>query len=118
MFENVYYTICKEEYLNSNEYEDIQPIEEVISSTAYAKNKIIDEDYSYLTVKQLNLICDYYGISTYIRIAKCKKEDIVNTLVLYEKEDANYAIVAKRKQMWKYLEELKKDAFMKKFIIK
>ena len=56
MFENVYYTICKEEYLNSNEYEDIQPIEEVISSTAYAKNKIIDEDYSYLTVKQLNLI--------------------------------------------------------------
>jgi hypothetical protein len=69
-------------------------------------------------LKQLNLICDYYGITAYLRITKCNKEDIVNTLVLYENAYENYEIVAKRKRMWKYLAELKNDKFMKKFIIK
>ena len=134
MCENLYYTITEEEedylYGNGNDTgndNDEEPL--LSSSSSNTTNKIIkyEEDihiqielinYSYLTLKQLNLICDYYGISSYIRIAKCKKEDIVNLLVLYESTDENFQIVEKRKRMWKYLDELKNDAFMKKFIIK
>ena len=117
--ENLYYTISEKEYecLLHSMHE------------THAKNKIIEEEdqdlnierellnYSSLTLKQLNLICDYYGITHYIRITKCKKEDIVNMLVLYESTDENREIVIKRKKMWKYLAELKNDKFMKKFII-
>ena len=123
MCENLYYTIT--DYAITEQDEFIIP--EVVS---YAKNKIIEDqeledheleekitNYSYLTLKQLNLICDYYGITSYIRITKCNKEDIINTLVLYENTYENYEIVVKRKRMWKYLAELKKDKFMKKFII-
>ena len=133
MCDNLYYTITEEEAASHHEC--------MLHAmhTTRAKNKIIrerereeeeesDEDdepnierqlanYSYLTLKQLNLICDYYGITHYIRITKCNKEDIVNMLVLYESTDENCEIVIKRKKMWKYLAELKKDKFMKKFII-
>jgi len=131
MCENLYYTITEEEAASHHEC--------MLHAmhTTRAKNKIIrgreeeeddEEDnepnierelanYSYLTLKQLNLICDYYGITHYIRITKCNKEDIVNMLVLYESTDENCEIVIKRKKMWKYLAELKKDKFMKKFII-
>ena len=122
----IYYTLDGEEYSSINE-DVVLNAEHVILSTAHAKNKIIDHreqrmeieliNYSYLTLKQLNMICDYYGIASYIRTAKCKKEDIVNMLVQYENTEQNYDIVVKRKRMWKYLEELKNDAYMKKFII-
>ena len=138
MCDNLYYTITEEEAASHHEC--------MLHAmhTTRAKNKIIrkrereeeeeeeeeesDEDdehnierqlanYSYLTLKQLHMICDYYGISPYIRITKSRKEDIVNMLVLYESTDENCEIVIKRKKMWKYLAELKKDKFMKKFII-
>lgn len=118
MCENLYYTITDYTTIDQDEF-DITDI------VADAKNKIIEDEeleekltnYSYMTLKQLNLICDYYGITSYIRITKCNKEDIINTLVFYENAEENYEIVVKRKRMWKYLAELKKDKFMKKFII-
>jgi hypothetical protein len=123
MCENLYYTITDYTIIDQDAF-DITDI------VADAKNKIIEDEeledheleekltnYSYMTLKQLNLICDYYGITSYIRITKCNKEDIINTLVFYENAYENYEIVVKRKRMWKYLAELKKDKFMKKFII-
>jgi hypothetical protein len=117
MCENLYYTITDYTITEQDEF--------MITVVAIdAKNKIIGHqeleeelNYSHLTLKQLHLICDYYGIASYIRIAKCNKEDIVNMLFLYENADENYEIVLKRKRMWKYLAELKNDKFMKKFII-
>jgi hypothetical protein len=118
MCENLYYTITD---CNSSEQDEFILTDSV--NVSNAKNKIIgcqelEENFPQLTLKQLNLICDYYGITAYLRITKCNKEDIVNTLVLYENAYENYEIVAKRKRMWKYLAELKNDKFMKKFIIK
>ena len=130
IYEKLYYTITEEVADDAIQHE-------YLLNTMHAtrtKNKIIGEEeeeyqyqdinierdltnYSSLTLKQLNLICDYYGITHYIRITKCKKEDIVNMLVLYESTDENREIVIKRKKMWKYLAELKNDKFMKKFII-
>ena len=128
MCENLYYTIDEHD---DNVVEEVMNHDFILNAgyTTRSKNKIIEHqeleedieikliNYSYLTLKQLYLICDYYGITAYIRIAKCNKEDIVNMLVLYENTDENYEIVVKRKKMWKYLAELKNDKFMKKFII-
>ena len=116
MCENLYYTIT--DYTINEQYEQDEFI-----ITGDVKNKIIghrelEENIPHLTLKQLNLICDYYGITSYLRITKCNKGDIVNMLVLYENAYENYEIVVKRKRMWKYLAELKNDKFMKKFIIK
>jgi hypothetical protein len=115
MCENLYYTITEEEQEQEEEYI-------ITDNVSHAKNKIIgdlelEENLPQLTLKQLNLICDYYGITSYLRITKCNKKDIVNILVLYENADENYEIVVKRKRMWKCLAELKNDKFMKKFII-
>ena len=69
------------------------------------------------TVKELITICDYYGISKEIKINKCKKEEIILFLVQFEEEESNIEIVNKRKLMWYYINELKKNTFMKKFIL-
>ena len=74
------------------------------------------------TVKQLLLICQYYGIEYYgtskdIRINKCNKSDVLNTLIIYENNIENQERVNKRKQLWHYINELKNDKFMKKYIL-
>ena len=69
------------------------------------------------TVKQLMQICEYYGISKNMKSAKANKEDIINNIVLFENNPDNYSIVIKRKLMWYYIEELKSDKFMKKFVL-
>jgi hypothetical protein len=69
------------------------------------------------TIKDLIKICDYYGISKDIRTNKLKKEDIIYFLLDFEGNILNREIVCKRKQMWYFIDELKNDKFMKKFII-
>ena len=78
--------------------------------------KLIHYDINY-TVKQLLLICDYYGIAKDLRITKCNKTDILNTLIIYENNIENLEIVNKRKKMWHYITELKNDKFMKKYVL-
>jgi hypothetical protein len=87
------------------------------------KNEIIDEYAEHVnykinyTVKQLLVICDYYNISKNIKLIKANKDDIITNLISFENNSDNYNIVNKRKQLWYYMEELKNDKFMKKFII-
>jgi hypothetical protein len=69
------------------------------------------------TVKQLLHICDYYGISRELKAKKCTKEVIIQFLVDFESKAVNAEIVCKRHNMWFYMNELKKDKFMKKYII-
>ena len=68
-------------------------------------------------VKQLLLICEYYGISKDIRVNKLKKQDIIEQIILFEKNMENIEITIKRKEMWYYMSELKNDKMMKKFVI-
>ena len=65
------------------------------------------------TKKQLEFICDYYGISK----RKKKKQDLVEEIVVFEKEPSNYDIVQRRKTMWFYIEEISNDSFLSKFLI-
>ena len=69
------------------------------------------------TIKQLLLICEYYGIAKDLKINKCNKSDILNTLIIYENNVENAEKVNKRKTLWYYMSELKNDKFMKKFVL-
>jgi hypothetical protein len=52
-----------------------------------------------------------------MKSAKANKDEIINNIVLFENNSENYSIVIKRKLMWHYIEELKSDKFMKKFVL-
>jgi len=69
------------------------------------------------TIKDLLLICDYYGCSKGLKSKKRTKEDIVNFLVAFETNPSNNDIVCKRKNVWFYIGELKNDKFMKKYVL-
>jgi len=73
-----------------------------------------NEEYS---VKELLKICNYYGIDKNIRTSKCKKQDIISTIVYFEGLLENYLIVQQRNLMWAYMTELNNDSKMKKYII-
>ena len=68
-------------------------------------------------VKQLMLICEYYDILKDVRTNKLKKQDIIEQILLFEKNMENIEITMKRKELWYYINELKNDKMMKKFVI-
>jgi hypothetical protein len=69
------------------------------------------------TVKELLLICEYYGFAKDVKTNKFNKEQIINFLVSFETDQNNSDIVCRRQNMWFYINELKSDKFMKKYII-
>jgi len=79
----------------------------------YASITDYDENY---TTKQLLQICEYYGLIKEIRNAKGKRLDVIGALVMFESNSENGAKVYRRKQLWHYMNELKSDKFMKKFV--
>jgi hypothetical protein len=69
------------------------------------------------TVKELLLICEYYGFAKDVKTNKFNKEQIIDFLVSFETDPNNSDIVFKRQNMWFYINELKNDKFMKKFVL-
>ncbi len=69
------------------------------------------------TVKELLLICEYYGFAKELKNTKCNKNQIISFLVIFEADPNNEEIVFKRQNMWFYINELKSDKFMKKYIL-
>jgi len=86
-----------------------------INKNTYGNDELFyEQEY---TVKDLLKICSYYGLDKDIRISKCKKQDIISTLVYFERLTENYEIVQKRNRMWAYITELLNDSKMKKIVI-
>lgn len=69
------------------------------------------------TVKELLKICSYYDLDKHVKISKCKKQDIISTIVYFESLPENVEIVEKRNRMWALIAELLNDSKMKKFVI-
>uniref|UniRef100_A0A6C0BXB2 Uncharacterized protein n=1 Tax=viral metagenome TaxID=1070528 RepID=A0A6C0BXB2_9ZZZZ len=69
------------------------------------------------TVKQLLLICEFYGLLKDVKTSKMKKQDIIEQILMFENNNDNYELVIRRKELWYYINELKEDKMMKKFII-
>jgi hypothetical protein len=100
---------------------------EVFDAENLMKNEFISEDLvdnsiyvlNYqlnFNVKQLIQICDYYGLAKTMRQQKCNKDEIIMMLVDFEASEENSEIVTKRQLLWYYVNELKNDSFMKKYI--
>jgi len=69
------------------------------------------------TLKELLIICEYYGFAKELKNNKYNKEQIVDYLVSFESDINNSDIVFKRQNMWFYIDQLKNDKFMKKFVL-
>jgi hypothetical protein len=69
------------------------------------------------TLKDLYLICEYYGFLKDVKSNKCNKEVVIQILVDFESNPANFSIVSKRQNLWFYINELKNDKFMKKYVL-
>ena len=65
------------------------------------------------TKKQLDRIADYYQIPK----RKKKKAELVEEIVIFENDLSNYEITERRKLLWHYMEEIKNDNYLSKFII-
>jgi hypothetical protein len=69
------------------------------------------------TVKELMKICNYYGIDKNLKACKCKKQDIIESILYFESCKENNELVNRRHNMWAYLRELLNDSKMKKYLI-
>jgi hypothetical protein len=69
------------------------------------------------TVKDLCKICEFYGILKQIKKAKCKKQEMIATILYFEQDIANKDIVNKRHQLWSYITELMNDKRTEKYVI-
>jgi hypothetical protein len=87
-----------------------QSKEEILSDEYASSELYYNENF---TKKQLVLIANYYEIN----VRKKKKRELIETIVVFEKEYSNYDIVNKRKTLWFYLEEINNDSFLGKFLI-
>ena len=87
-----------------------------IKKNMYGGNNEVyyNEEYK---IKDLMKICQYYGIAKTIKSSKCKKSDIVSTIVYFENSSENYDVVEQRHKMWAYMSELLEDPKMKSFLL-
>ena len=69
------------------------------------------------TVKELLLMCEYYGIAKELKNNKCCKDVIIHFLVDFESNPLNNTIVLRRQEMWRCINILKNDKFMKKYVL-
>jgi hypothetical protein len=128
--ENIFFLLEEKNNLPSNEV-DIQKMMEEFNleldnsdlDSFILENDITKQEeletlyYEQYTIKDLLKICSYYNIDKNIRTSKCKKQDIISTIIYFESLPENFDIVEKRNKMWLYITELLNDPKMKKFII-
>ena len=65
------------------------------------------------TLKQLYRIAEYYDISK----RKKKKTALIEEIVIFENQPENCEIVNRRATLWSYVEEIKQDKYLSKFLI-
>jgi len=97
---------CEKKYNDEKEYINEMDI----------YNNIIWEEQDYMdnyTKKELDRIADYYNISK----RKKKKLELVEEIVHFENDFLNEEIVNHRKLLWFYVEQIKCDNYLSKFLI-
>jgi hypothetical protein len=83
----------------------------------FIRTSISSKSFKECNINELLKICDYYGLIKYVKMAKYKKNDIIQSILLFESDEHNNEIVQRRYTMWHYMSELTKDSCMKKYII-
>jgi len=67
--------------------------------------------------KELEHIADYYEIPKRIKRRTKLKQQLIEDIVLFEKDPVNIEKVYQRKKLWKYVEEIRKDKYLRQFLI-
>jgi len=106
----------KQNFVSLNAVDTFSDLSYFIKRNFYAGNEELyyEEEYK---VKDLLKICQYYGIAKNVKASKCKKQDIISTIIYYESTSENYEIVEKRHKMWAYMTELLEDPKMKNYLL-
>jgi len=123
--ENIYFSIEDkegEELYNVNEEinkEFINDTKRERGNSLFDQNFMLSNDSQYFknTIKELLIICDYYGITKDYKLNKKTKTQIINIINDFEIDLSNREIVFKRKNLWFFMNELKGDKFMRKYIL-
>jgi len=118
--DNIFFSIIEEDSGNTTDL-DLNEITNLINYIDTDKNEVsiyltVNYKEKY-TVKELLLICEYYGFAKDLKNNKCNKDEIIEILVIFETNKNNVDIVSKRQNMWNYMNELKNDKFMKKYVV-
>jgi len=88
--------MMQEFQLNDNQFvslnDSLNDLSYFIKKNFYTGNDefYYNEEYK---IKDLLKICQYYGIAKNIKAAKCKKQDIISTIIYFESLQENYEIV-------------------------
>jgi hypothetical protein len=90
---------------------DLMEMTSIIGMDDYIAMEV-DYQTNYLK-KDLERIADYYEISK----RKKRKDQLVEDIVLFEKNPENVEMVFQRKKLWSYVEEIKCDKYLSKFLI-
>jgi hypothetical protein len=121
--ENITFFLDEDEEITSNNFDAEFDINNVLQEI---ENEELNEDlklpqlinyHENFTIKELMLICEYYGFAKELKTKKYNKEEIIHFLVEYELNSLNSEIVYRRQNMWFYMNELKNDKFMKKYVL-
>lgn len=72
----------------------------------------LEYDMNY-TKKDLIKIAEYYEIG----IRKKNKSELISEIVIFETQSENSSIVERRKEMWFYINEIREDKYLSKYLI-
>lgn len=119
--ENVKYEITSVAGVNT--LQDMKSyISEIINSSDDEKknssdpSRIVAIELDYMTnytVKMLSHILDYYKLSK----RRLNKSEMIQFILIFEEDPANEVCVSTRRQLWKYMERLRNDEYLSKFIL-
>lgn len=130
-FENIYFTLIEDEKTNDNNdiglflnelnnNDNMNSKQNSNENLDSKMNNLYSQYYHYdinFTIQQLLLICDYYNIVKTNKLKKENKINIIYKLIDFENDAKNYDTVIERKKFWFYMNELKNNKIMKKYIL-
>ena len=121
--ENVFFSLDESEQSDDNNetpnfLDDFNFTNEIndLNNEGIVEVMFVDYKLNY-TVKELLLICEYYGIAKELKVNKSNKDIIIFNLLNFENNPLNNDIVVKRQGLWYYMSQLKNDKFMKKYVL-
>ena len=102
--------------INDSDYDTMKDLVYFIKKDFYNGNDeyYYNEEYK---LKDLMKICQYYGIAKNVKASKCKKQDVVSTIIYFENCPENYDIVFNRHKMWACMTELLEDPKMRCYLL-
>jgi hypothetical protein len=109
---NILYTIkeLNNDELNNNGINIDMSKTNILDDVGYDMDILLYNTYN---IKQLSFMLQFYNIT---RGRMCKDE-IIQTIILFETDDNNLNIVNKRKYLWSIAAQLKNDDFFSKYIV-